>query len=216
MEHTPNRRPLKTRSQAWAGSVAGAMAGAGLSANQVSVLGIFFAVAGALAAGVSPAVSPELRPWLLFAAAATVQLRLLCNMLDGMIAVEHGKKSKVGDLFNEFPDRIEDTVLLLGAGYASGETAGVTLAWLASVLAMGTAYVRALGGSLGFKQDFCGPLAKPQRMFFLTVTYLSAGVEAWAGGTRHALVWGLALISAGTAATVVRRLLRLARNLNSR
>lgn len=212
----PNRRPLKTRSRAWAGAVAGALARTGLSANQVSLLGIAIAVAGAAGAALSVDCGASSRGWLMFAAAVSVQLRLLCNMLDGMIAVEHGKKSKLGDLFNEFPDRIEDTVLLLGAGYASGHPHVVTLGWLAALFAMGTAYLRALGGSLGLPQDFCGPFAKPHRMFFLTVTFLAAAAEAWSGHAFNALAWGLALIAAGTLATVVRRLLRLARALNSR
>ena len=42
-----------------------------------------------------------------------MQLRLLCNMMDGLVAVEGGLKSKAGDLFNEAPDRIEDVILLV-------------------------------------------------------------------------------------------------------
>jgi phosphatidylglycerophosphate synthase len=36
-------------------------------------------------------------------AMAGIQLRLLCNMLDGMVAVEHKMHSKTGELYNEVP-----------------------------------------------------------------------------------------------------------------
>ena len=44
-------------------------------------------------------------------AAGCIQLRLLCNLLDGLVALEGGRKGKAGDLFNEAPDRYADVVL---------------------------------------------------------------------------------------------------------
>jgi phosphatidylglycerophosphate synthase len=214
---TPNRRPLKTRSAAWAGAFARGLAGAGFSPNVVSVIGIGFAlVGGYLFMASAGAGSPGGRTTLLIGAAVCIQLRLLCNMLDGLIAVECGLKSKLGDLFNEVPDRIEDTALLLGAGLGIGGRIGFALGAAAALLAMSTAYVRALGGSLGFKQDFCGPCAKQHRMFFLTVAALGAAAEAWFGGARHVLLYGLVAIVVGTLATVVRRLARLAGAMQAR
>ena len=47
--------------------------------------------------------------------AGCVQCRLLCNLFDGMVAVEGGKRSPNGDLYNDMPDRFdEDTV---GTGF---------------------------------------------------------------------------------------------------
>jgi len=66
------------------------------------------------------------------------------------------------------------------------------------------------------KQDFCGPFAKQQRMFFLTLTLLAAAVETLTTGTAWVLPAGLAVIAAGTAVTVVRRSVRLARELQAR
>ncbi len=34
---------------------------------------------------------------------AGIQLRLLCNMLDGMIAVDTNHRTKTGELYNEIP-----------------------------------------------------------------------------------------------------------------
>lgn len=211
-----NRRPITTRSARWAQSLARYLAGVGFTPNLVSVLGLAIAGGGAcffLAAATSFGV---LRAALLFGAAACIQLRLLCNMLDGLIAVENNLKSKLGDLFNEVPDRIEDVVLLIAAGYAAATYWGEGLGWVAALLAVGTAYVRLLGGSLGCKQDFCGPCAKPQRMFVLTLASVGgAGEAVWADGT-WSLTVGLGVIVAGTLGTLARRLLRLARTLQAR
>jgi hypothetical protein len=36
-----------------------------------------------------------------------------------MVAIEGGKKSSVGALYNEFPDRIADSLFIVALGYAS-------------------------------------------------------------------------------------------------
>jgi phosphatidylglycerophosphate synthase len=145
MDAAPDRRPLKTRSAAWAQRLAAALAAGRISPNSISVAGIGFACAGA--AGILAAGQGWLFPALGYGlGAAGIQLRLLCNMLDGLVAVEGGKKSPGGDLFNELPDRVEDGVLLVAAGYASGEP---WIGWLCAVLAVLTAYIRAFGASLG-------------------------------------------------------------------
>ena len=203
-EPTRERRPLKTRSARWARGLAAALVKARVSPNAISVMGLgCAALGGALFAVTGRGWMPG---WLALAGAAScVQLRLLCNMLDGLVAVEGGLKSKTGDLFNELPDRIEDTVLLVGAGHAAG---WAELGWLCAALALLTAYIRALGTSLGQPQDFCGPGAKPQRMFLLTV----GGIAALAGFS--ALGWALWLIAVITLLTALRRSARLYRRLS--
>jgi len=41
----------------------------------------------------------------------------VCNLLDGMVAIEGGLKTPAGELFNDVPDRISDPLILVGAGY---------------------------------------------------------------------------------------------------
>lgn len=206
-----NRRPLQTRSKKWAQALAAWMARTGFSPNGVSMLGLGFAAAGAGA---------MLAGWW-WAGAVCVQLRLLCNMLDGLIAVEHGKGDKLGGFFNEVPDRAEDVLLLVAAGYGGSVATGAdglsvvapTLGWAAAVLALGTAYLRQAGGAMGLAQDFCGPMAKQHRMFVLTVTLIAAGFAPRAGDVVEI---GLAVIVVGAAATVIRRIVRLAEALKAR
>ncbi len=211
-----NRRPLKTRSAAWAGALARSLAKMGATPNGVSITGILFALAGGTALVLAGRHTESTRALLLVAGAAGIQLRLLCNMIDGLIAVECGLKSKTGDLFNEVPDRLEDAAFLIGAGYASMAIHGATLGWLAALLSGGTAYIRVLGGSLGFAQDFCGPMAKQHRMFFLTLFCLAGAGESLLTERRSILFYGLTFIIAGTAVTLIRRLSRIARALQAR
>ena len=204
-----SRRPIKARQQAWAHSLAHALVGAGMTPNQMSAASIVAAVLGAVAYG-GAAVAPSAGAACLVAAAIFVQLRLLANLLDGLMAIEEGKKTPTGVLYNEFPDRVADTVFLVAAGYASGWP---DLGWLAAVLAVATAYVRSFGGSLGYEQDFSGPMAKPHRMFTLTVGSLVAAVAVVFAAWQVVLAATLGVIVLGCAATVVRRTQHLARRL---
>lgn len=198
MDELKNRRPLKTRGAAWATGLARTLGNAGFSPNAISVLGVLFAAGGAA----SFLYAGESR-WLWLGGALGIQLRLLANMIDGLVAVEGGRQSPTGPLFNELPDRIEDALLLIAAGYAAGAP---ELGYGATILAFGTAYIRMTGGALGFAQDFTGPCAKQHRMFLLTVAALaSAFVTQWP--VMHYALW---LIVAGTALTCVRRSLRVA------
>jgi phosphatidylglycerophosphate synthase len=178
------------------------------------VLSIAFALAGGLflagaAAGLASA-------WLFLGAAACIQLRLLANMLDGLIAVEGGRLTPTGELYNEIPDRIADVLFLATAGYAAQYGAwGTGLGWSAAVLAVTTAYIRALGARRGQPQDFCGPQAKPHRMFLLTIGCLLAGAEQLAGGPARVLLLTLILINLGTLVTCARRAVHLARQLEA-
>lgn len=209
MTDPASRRPLKTRSRAWAQWLGGLLARSGATPNGISAFGIFVALAGA-AAFLASAHLPSHRGLWLVAAAACIQLRLLCNMLDGLVAVEGGLQTATGGLWNEFPDRLEDSLFLVAAGYASGVP---WLGWLAALLAMFTAYVRALGGTLRLPQDFRGPMAKPHRMAALTAAALLAAVEPLWGWRDQVLPWALAVIALGSGVTALRRLVGAATRL---
>jgi len=214
---TAPRRQLATRRSGWAVALAQWLARHGLRPNTVSILGIWFAAASGLAFVISPTVDGATRAAVLVAAAAGIQLRLLCNLLDGMLAVEQGLKSKTGDIFNEVPDRFADIVILVGAGYsARGLAYGVTLGWAAALAAVLTAYARVFAGSIGATQLFIGPMAKQHRMFTLTVATLAAVAETVAGAPARAIRIGLTLIVAGSIVTALRRIRRLVAEVEAR
>lgn len=201
-----DRRPLKSRGTGWARALATALARSPVTPDQISAASVLFAAAGAALLLYWPT------PAGLVLVAVCVQLRLLCNLLDGMVAVEGGKGSATGALWNELPDRLADSLFLVPLGYAAGTP---WLGWLAALLAMATAYVRVTGGALGLAQDFRGPQAKPHRMAVMTLGSLAAAAELALAGTVHALVVALAIIAAGSALTCLARTAAIARQLRT-
>ena len=193
-----NRRPLASRDRRWAALATRALLRTPITPNQISLLGIGFSAVGAWALVEAPRTQ-----WGFLVGALTIQLRLLCNLFDGLVAVEGGRGSTDGPLYNEVPDRVEDTLFLVAFGCAAGST---WLGFVAALLAMFTAYIRVLGGSLGLAQDFRGPMAKQHRMAALTLGCLAAFVESLISPTRYSLQVIIAVIAVGSLLTAVRRL----------
>lgn len=214
---TKPRRQLATRRAGWAVALARGLARRGVTPNAVSIAGIGFAAMAAVAFAIAPDLERAPRAATLIVAAAGIQLRLLCNLLDGMLAVEEGLQSKTGDIYNEVPDRIADILILVGAGYGARDLPyGVTLGWAAALVAVLTAYIRVFGGSIGATQHFIGPMAKQHRMFTLTVVALLAAGETLASRPPWIIRSGLALIAAGSIVTAIRRLARIAAEVKAR
>ncbi|MEM9281508.1 MAG: CDP-alcohol phosphatidyltransferase family protein [Verrucomicrobiota bacterium] len=214
------RRPLKTREHAVSQRLAHAVARTGLSPNAISSVGLVSGIAAGIFFAATASL-PGWERWLWFGGALLVQLRLLANMLDGMVALESRAASPLGELFNEIPDRISDACTLIGLGYAAASIPA--LGYAAAVAALFTAYVRAFGASLGQGQDFCGPFAKPQRMFFATLVGLYGALAPanWmtaeiAGRSLSIVTMILALVFAGTIVTALRRILRLSKGIKNR
>jgi phosphatidylglycerophosphate synthase len=203
------RRPLKTREWPFFKNLAALLARAGATPNGISFASIIFGCsAGAALAATAHADGWVLRGcWL--GAAVAIQLRLVANLLDGMVAVEGGKGGPTGDLWNEAPDRISDTAIFIGAGYAAGSVPA--LGWAAALVAVFVAYVRALGASAGAGQCFLGPQAKPHRMALMTVVcVLSAAFPFYptliGQQPLPALAVGLSIVILGGVLTAWRRL----------
>lgn len=213
----PERRPLTTRDARWAQALAAWLARRRVAPNAISVASIFVALIGTWALVYVPFVeSTATRALLYVAAAAMIQLRLLCNLLDGLVAVEGGLRTKTGDVFNELPDRIADIALIAGAGYAVRNVPhAIELGWIATSLALLTAYVRVLGKSIGGGMHFIGPMAKPHRMAALTLACLAAAAISPIRDPSWAIVTGLAFIAAGCVVTISRRVERILATLNA-
>ncbi|MFN6924381.1 MAG: CDP-alcohol phosphatidyltransferase family protein [Tabrizicola sp.] len=208
-ETAATRRPLASRNSSWAGRLAAWAVRQGHTPNEISRASIGFAALGGIFYALSP-LGPGILQflWLILAAAA-IQARLVCNLIDGMIAIEGGQGAKDGPFWNEAPDRLSDLFLLLGAGIAAGNPG---LGTLAAALAIATAYLRELGRAEGFPPDFSGPMAKPQRMAVLTIGTVIAAFHA----SEWTLTLTLWIIVAGTAATILRRSWTLIERLKSR
>lgn len=215
---TDARRPIRTRDRRWVHALAERFVAAGITPNQVSVWSVVFAVLAGIALAQSADAAGPARILLLLAAVAGIQLRLLCNLLDGLMAVEGGLRTKTGDIFNELPDRFADIAVLAGAGYAAaGVTLGVELGWLAATLAVLVAYVRALGAAIGAGHHFQGPMAKQHRMAAVTLGGLLSMVEPAVELQGGIMLFGaLVIVALGSAVTVARRTRAIAASLQAR
>jgi phosphatidylglycerophosphate synthase len=213
-----DRRPIASRERKVWQNLADFLAVRHISPNAISVAGMVAGIAAGscfAATGFVAGGWPQRTLWL--AAAAGIQLRLLANMLDGMVAIASHRASPLGELYNELPDRVSDAAIIIGAGYSEG---GIpSLGYIAACIAILTAYVRAVGKAAGASSLFAGPMAKPQRMFILTViAVLVTGLpKAWQpswGDLRAGLAAiGLGLIIIGGLLTILRRLILIVRHL---
>ena len=204
------RRPIASRSAAWAQSMAGYLAERSVTPNQISQSSLVFAALACLSFCFSVWFDT---PGFLVIAAIFIQMRLIANLMDGLVAVEGGKGTADGGFWNEVPDRPADVLILAGAGVAAGS---LTLGLVAGIGALVTAYIRAMSTSLGGPDDFCGPMAKQHRMAVVTGAAVIGAVEASMSGTQVAMISGLLIIILGTGVTALRRSRRLLGHLNQR
>jgi phosphatidylglycerophosphate synthase len=212
-----DRRPVQARGTRWASALARWLARVGLRPNAISLLSVFFATLSGLGLLLE---SRSPLPWhitLSLLASLGIEIRLIANLMDGMVAIEGGFQTKAGAVYNELPDRLSDSVILVCAGYSvPGNPWWVwALGWVAALLAMLTAYVRVLGGASGASQPFIGPMAKQQRMHLVVVGALLSMVEAIIGWPARAMPLVLGIIVLGSVLTVLRRVRRIVRELNA-
>lgn len=210
MNEADNRRPLKSRNTSWAHWLTKRLAATRITANQISQASMIAAAICAVLFYYAGHSDGTLRVVLLLTAALFCQLRLLCNLMDGLVAIEAGKAAPDGPFWNEFPDRVADIMILVGVGYGIGEPA---LGWAASAFALFTAYVRELGRALGLDADFCGPMAKPHRMALVTLAALVSVFDPLWNGNNDILLITLWLITLGSFVTCIRRAGRILRQM---
>ncbi len=128
-----------------------------------------------------------------------------------------GIQDEVGEIYNELPDRFADAFIFVGAGNVVAEGEWAELAgWLCAVLAVLTAYVRALGVSAGASQHFCGPMAKQHRMALMTAACVVSAGLLFTGILLPVVPWALVVIAIGCVVTIFRRTGRIVRELESR
>ena len=201
MENAPDRRPIAARSLRPVVATAGWLIARRASPDVISLAGMVAAILAGMAFALTRE-APQAGQALWIVGAVLVQVRLMANLLDGMVAIGRGVASPLGELFNEVPDRVSDTAVLVGVGWAAGSLA---LGLAAALAAMATAYIRAVGKGLRLPSDFSGPMAKQQRMALVTALAVACAVlpAAWTVGWPAGALW---ITTALALATAVRRL----------
>ena len=87
---------LKPRFQALLRPLAGFLARAGVTANQVTIAAVLLSLATGAAL--------LIWPWAMLLVPGALFVRMALNAIDGMLAREHGQKSRMGAVLNELGD----------------------------------------------------------------------------------------------------------------
>jgi phosphatidylglycerophosphate synthase len=206
MGNSKNRRPLKIRGSSIFQNLAGFLSKKDITPNQISIISVLFAFLAALCLLSIPKSQGYLN-WLLpLLAAFFIQMRLICNLLDGMVAIEGGKTTASGELFNDIPDRIADPLILIATGYAiSFFEYSYMIGWCAGLMSVMTAYIRVLSVSIGAPANFSGPMAKQHRVAIMTVACILTSLEGLVWQQGYILVATLLIIIIGSIITSYRR-----------
>jgi CDP-diacylglycerol--glycerol-3-phosphate 3-phosphatidyltransferase len=169
---------------------------AGATANMVTVAAALLSVAvgAAIAFSRGSQASLLLRPAALFAPMAL-------NAIDGMLAREHGQKSRLGALLNELGDVVSDAALYLPLALVTGFHAPVVVGIV--LLAAVSEMAGVLGPTIGASRRYDGPMGKSDRAFAfgLVALLLGLGVPAgrWLLAAEVVILAGLVLTIANRA-----------------
>ncbi|MBE9556186.1 MAG: CDP-alcohol phosphatidyltransferase family protein [Proteobacteria bacterium] len=186
---------LKPRFQALLRPVCGALARAGVTANQVTVAAALLSAAG----GAAILWLPEAR-WPLLALPVVLFLRMALNAIDGMLAREHDMKSRLGAVLNELGDVVADAMLYLPLAAVPGVPG-----WLVAGLVMAGILVEmtgVVGIQIGASRRYDGPVGKSDRAFIFGLLAFFLGIGIGAGVWVDIL---LALALALSGITVINR-----------
>ncbi|OQS32860.1 CDP-alcohol phosphatidyltransferase family protein [Chromobacterium haemolyticum] len=183
----PSIYQLKSRFQDLLRPLLRGLVSLGVTANHVTLGAMLASIAygGWLACRPDQALPWRLLPVFLF-------LRMALNAIDGMLAREHGQKSRLGGILNEVGDVVSDAALYLPFAFLLAEPAWVVLA---VTLALLTEFVGVLGPSLGASRRYDGPMGKSDRAFVYGAYALLLGLwpqaaawGAWVFGLSAALM----------------------------
>lgn len=198
---------VKPRFQALLRPITNALARAGVTANQVTLAATLLSfVAGALV------IAFRFEPRMLFVLPAVLFVRMALNAIDGMLAREHGQKSKLGAILNELGDVFSDAALYLPLALVPGfcPYLVVTIVVMAIISEMAGVVVIQVGAN----RRYDGPMGKSDRAFALgTIAFfVAAGVPT--GRWLDVLLGVVVLLLLVTIVNRVRKALREAKALD--
>ncbi|TIS57581.1 MAG: CDP-alcohol phosphatidyltransferase family protein [Mesorhizobium sp.] len=191
----PTLYALKPAFQARLRPLADRLAGAGVTANQVTLLAAALSVATGLlvAALAGHRAVFLLMPVVLF-------LRMALNAIDGMLAREHGQASKLGMYLNELCDVVSDLALIL-AFAAAFPASGVVAFAITAVIAE---YAGVLGVAAGTGRNYAGPFGKSDRALALGIIAALIACGLWVEAITPLVFPAMATLSLATAINRIR------------
>lgn len=180
------------------------LAGAGVSANQVTVAAalLSFVLGGLLA------LFPTER-WPLLLIPAGLLVRMALNAIDGMLAREHDMQSALGGILNELGDVVSDAALYLPFALIPGFSPPLVVVIV--VLALLSEVTGLAAVQIGASRRYDGPMGKSDRAFVFGLLALLIGIGLEPG--RWTTI-GLVAVAALLFLTIVNRARRALRELD--
>jgi CDP-diacylglycerol--glycerol-3-phosphate 3-phosphatidyltransferase len=191
----PSIYQIKPRFQALLRPLVQGLAGAGVTANQVTLAAAGLSI---VAGAVLALRSEQASIWFLLP--VVLFLRMALNAIDGMLAREHGQKSALGAFLNELCDVISDAALYLPFALVPGVQMIVVI--VAVLLAALSEMAGVVAIQVGAERRYDGPMGKSDRAlafgFLAVLVGLGLIPASW-------LTWAISLIALLTAWTIVNR-----------
>jgi CDP-diacylglycerol--glycerol-3-phosphate 3-phosphatidyltransferase len=188
---------LKPRFQALLRPLAGLLAKAGVTANGVTIVAVLLSLATGAAL--------LIWPWAMLLVPAALFVRMALNAIDGMLAREHGQKSRLGAVLNELGDAVSDVSLYLPFARAPGING-----WLV-VLVVVLALIGELAGmaavQISSERRYDGPMGKSDRAAVFGVIALLLGLGVRAGSWTTTVLTAVAVLGVLTIVNRARRAL---------
>ncbi len=162
---------FKAKFQALLRPLVRALARVGVSANQVTIVAVLLSgVAGGWIAWSQGSRAA------LFAVPIVLFVRMALNAVDGMLAREHGQKSRLGAVLNELGDVIADAMLYLPFALLVGVP--VSLVVVVVMLAVISEMTGVVAIQVGASRRYDGPMGKSDRAFVFGVLALALALGA--------------------------------------
>lgn len=191
---------LKPRFQALLRPLTRWLAGAGVTANQVTVFAALLSAAAGLVLCLRPAAG-----WPLLLIPGVLFARMALNAIDGMLAREHGQKSRLGAVLNELGDVVADAALYLPLAAVPGVSPPLVVAIV--LLAVIAEMAGVVGVQIGASRRYDGPMGKSDRAFAFGLLALLLGLGVAPGRWTTAFLAVVALLAALTIINRSRRAL---------
>lgn len=186
---------LKPRFQALLRPLTRWLAGAGVTANQVTVFAALLSAAAGLVVFLRPAAG-----WPLLLIPGVLFARMALNAIDGMLAREHGQKSRLGAVLNELGDVVADAALYLPLAAVPGVSPPLVVAIV--LLAVIAEMAGVVGVQIGASRRYDGPMGKSDRAFAFGLLALLLGLGVAPGRWTTAF---LALVALLASLTIINR-----------
>jgi len=153
---------LKPASQALVRPLERLVVRTGVSADVLTLLAVPVAALGGVCLALSDA-----GPWLLLAVPLLAALRLVLNLLDGMVARSTGSIHPMGEVWNELGDRLADSLFIGGLVFVPRVDSWLALGAVAAALL--ASYAGITSRAAGASRQYGGVMSKPGRMVALGI-----------------------------------------------